>query len=229
MELIENPTCDLCQQPLSDLEVLRGLFILKPCIICRTCKKRFERITGLKCRQCGRDVAEVDDNQCLDCRVWMKRTNGQIKHVSLYHYNEIMQHYFKYYKFQGGYHLSQLFCSEIQRTIRKMNVEVVVPIPLSDVKYSARGFNQVEAWLGTDYQQLLKRVHQTDSQSKRTKWERINSSNPFSVSTHQPYPKECRICLVDDIYTTGTTIRQAYEVIRQAGYRNICSLSLVHA
>ncbi|RRG17580.1 ComF family protein [Weissella viridescens] len=229
MTLTESTTCNLCQQPLSDLEIIREMFIFKTCLVCRACQKKFKKITGSTCQQCG--VALEDDRcvQCLDCMAWLERVGEPIKHVSLYHYNDIMQQYFKYYKFQGGYHLAELFRHELSWKIRNLGVDVVVPIPLSEVKYNIRGFNQVTAWLGNDYQSLLQRVHQSNSQSEKSRSERLSSENPFRLNPNQLCVKTAKICVVDDIYTTGTTIRHVYSILRQAGYQNLCSISLAHA
>src|SRR5699024_5852153 len=91
-----------------------------------------------------------------------------------------------------------------------------------------RGFNQSLAIAEklarntSDIQQVLQRIH-SEKQSKKTRSQRIFGKNPFKLikKTNKS------VILVDDIYTTGTTLRHAATLLKQGGCPAIYSYSLI--
>lgn len=102
-----------------------------------------------------------------------------------------------------------------QRVASLKNISVV-PIPLHPNKLKLRGFNQAEVLARRFcdltslpcHPKLLQRVKDTKPQMQtKSKCEREqNLSNAFTVSSS---PRTGNVFIVDDIYTTGTTIREA--------------------
>lgn len=101
----------------------------------------------------------------------------------------------------------------------------IMPIPLHEKKLKERGFNQAELITRqfcqvTGYQQLpdlLKRVKNTEAMFELTPNQRIaNLKQAFSVG--KDYGKLNRnspILIVDDIHTTGTTVKEAIAVLNK--------------
>ncbi len=97
----------------------------------------------------------------------------------------------------------------------------VIPIPLHENKLKSRGFNQAEILarrfceitLLTCRPHLLQRVKDTKAQmqTKNKKEREENLSKAFTVklSTNFRASNTQSVILFDDIYTTGTTIREA--------------------
>jgi ComF family protein len=98
---------------------------------------------------------------------------------------------------------------------------MVIPIPLHDNKLKSRGFNQAEILARRFctltalpcHPQLLRRIKDTKPQMQtRSKQERAqNLASAFAISApHSSRTGKLRsVILFDDIYTTGTTIREA--------------------
>src|SRR5699024_3859120 len=100
-----------------------------------------------------------------------------------------------------------------------------IPIPLSKERLEERAFNQatlIGNLLGDVDESLLIRQN-NDKQSKKTKQERINSSNPFKVTRKITE----NILLVDDIYTTGSTLRHAAKLLKENSAKEVKSFNLI--
>ncbi|MEB3292873.1 MAG: ComF family protein [Synechococcales bacterium] len=104
---------------------------------------------------------------------------------------------------------------------------IVVPIPLSQERRRQRGYNQAELiarsfcqWTGYPcYPQGLIRQRDTQAQYQLGKDDRqCNLRGAFALGkSWQKHPPKQPILLLDDIYTTGTTMQTATQVLRQAG------------
>src|SRR5690606_40303855 len=88
----------------------------------------------------------------------------------------------------------------------------IVPIPLSDERLYERGFNQAVVLAGLldmPVHEVLARTH-LEKQSKKSRSERIAGENVFRVIGEV---QGRGVLLVDHIYTTGSTLRQAGKVL----------------
>jgi len=103
----------------------------------------------------------------------------------------------------------------------------VIPIPLHPDKFKSRGFNQAELIaLGfcqlTGYTHLpqgLSRVRNTQAMFGLNSQQRTdNLKNAFAVGERLFPRAKYPILLVDDIYTTGTTVREAAKILREEGF-----------
>jgi competence protein ComFC len=200
---------------------------------CTECYTKFERIEGETCRKCDRLLVNIEpqykvDDQCLDCIRWEEdlEWRGSLeRNYSLIHYNEFAQEVIAQYKYRGDYSLAHLFAPLIKKRLQSIPFDVIVPIPLSEERLYERGFNQAEALIiasGFQPSQLLTRVH-SEKQSKKSRIERIHLSQVFQTKIRIPNEK---ILLIDDIYTTGSTLRYAAKVLKDAGAHSITSLTL---
>ena len=107
----------------------------------------------------------------------------------------------------------------------------VVPVPLYWRRHNWRGFNQAETiarmlsfnlklTLKTD---LVKRIKPTKSQVGLTRRDRLdNLHQAFAVTAKAP----ASVLIVDDVWTSGATIKAVAKVLRKAGAKNIWALTL---
>jgi ComF family protein len=108
------------------------------------------------------------------------------------------------------------------------HIDYVVPIPLHPKKKYQRGFNQsdligqgIEKSTGWVFSELLERTENTESQTRKTKFERWkNVSGKFSV-IKQKDATGYNILLIDDIVTTGATLESTAGVLLDAGAKNV--------
>lgn len=119
----------------------------------------------------------------------------------------------------------------------KFHKVTLVPIPLYKQRENWRGFNQSDLlgqklaekmrWKFTP--DLLIRIKNTHPQvSLKGGERRKNLSGVFSVNSDLAtyYILHDAIVLFDDVYTTGSTIKEARKVLEKAGFKNIYSLTI---
>ncbi|MTT31554.1 ComF family protein [Terrilactibacillus sp. BCM23-1] len=110
---------------------------------------------------------------------------------------------------------------------------VIVPLPLSQERLKERGYNQ-SVVLAELLQQpvipALQRREDGGKQSKKGRAERLNTfQNPYRLdSDYTDAIRDKYILLIDDIYTTGTTLRLAAAALKVAKPKQVISLTLCH-
>jgi competence protein ComFC len=203
--------------------------------ICPKCEGKLQKISGETCRICSRSFSAIDDqfrngDLCYDCVRWEgdPEWGGFLeKNISIFQYNDFFKEILARFKFRGDYLLSKVFADSLMNTLHTMDANLFVPIPLSDERLYERGFNQAEAVLtgaGFPPINLLTRIH-SEKQSKKTRSERIHLPQVFQVCDEINIENK-KIVLIDDVYTTGSTLRHAAKLLQRAGAKSIRSITL---
>jgi len=119
------------------------------------------------------------------------------------------------------------------------DIHLVVPVPLHRKRLISRGFNQsalLAGWLSKRLQlacgkNVLVRVKNTVPQVKLSgKERRRNLRRAFALSDKGLVAvKDRNVLVVDDVVTTGTTIREVARVLGEAGARKVYGVSIARA
>jgi len=136
-----------------------------------------------------------------------------------------MQAYFQHYKFQGDYRLRAVFQPVLQQRLTQLTADRVVVIPVTAATMGTRGFNQVTGWLGTGINDGILTVTKTVAQSQKDRQARLATQQPFGLVPGIELAGQ-RIVLVDDVYTTGRTMRHAAQLILENGANSVTGLTL---
>jgi ComF family protein len=116
-------------------------------------------------------------------------------------------------------------------------VDLLVPVPLHIKRLRERGFNQayllVMRWAKRDGLRcdgrLLRRVRWTEPQTTMNRKDRRkNVKGAFAVNRPE-LVRGKRIVLVDDVYTTGSTVNECAKVLKRAGAEEVNVLTLARA
>jgi competence protein ComFC len=167
---------------------------------------------------------------CYDCTRWEQDPDWQgylEKNHSLYVYNDFLKDLIAMYKFRGDYVLAKIFAELFKKEMTKITSDLLVPIPLSEERLYERGFNQATAVLtfaGLQSADILTRIH-SEKQSKKSREERIHIPQVFKVEPDGEIHGK-KVLLIDDIYTTGSTLRHAAKLLKEAGAASVQSFTL---
>jgi competence protein ComFC len=110
---------------------------------------------------------------------------------------------------------------------------IVVPVPLHPSRQNWRGFNQSALLaksfarkLGLEYSESLKRIKNTKPQVKLKADERkANIKNAFSLATNHSL-HTTNVLLIDDVWTTGSTLKECCYVLKRNGVKSVWALTL---
>lgn len=111
---------------------------------------------------------------------------------------------------------------------------IVVPVPLYWFRENSRGFNQssliaksLAEKLGLEFLDVLRRTRYTKSQTKlKGSQRRENIKDAFEISSNYQLPTTPYILLIDDVWTTGSTIRECCWVLKRGGAKKVWVLTL---
>lgn len=114
--------------------------------------------------------------------------------------------------------------------------DVIIPVPLHREKKHLRGFNQTELIAAEFAKDLglpvsvgnLVRKKKTKPQAKLEGEERSkNLRDAFRIVHGEEFLGK-RVILVDDVFTTGSTMREAAQVLREAGTSEVWGLAVAY-
>jgi ComF family protein len=194
--------------------------------------------TFTPCQLCGID-AQAKHSLCLDCwkqLPWDKNTIQRQEidiHVACkyaYPIDRIIQKY--KYEQQLNY---QILLAGILSEIRLPKVQAIVPMPISNERLIERGFNQTLIIAGHIAQQLnipiwqpISRTHQ-HSQKGLNRLERLeNIDQQFRLNPDNKI-KYRRVLIIDDVVTTGSSIKALKEKLERLGCQKVYAASIAYA
>ncbi len=209
--------------------------------LCQICRRSLVYISGEICRICGRMLELtpskfVDGDICYDCVRWEKEdevNRNRFLNRSLFVYNDSMQKFMNQFKFRGDAKLIEALRADWKQFFRSYyRQQLIVPIPLSKERMYERGFNQsylLAQSASEKVDDILVRPIHSEKQSKKSRKERVeNFFNLFALKSGCKVEGK-EIILIDDIYTTGTTVRSAASVLYRHGASRVMSLTLARA
>lgn len=143
-------------------------------------------------------------------------------------------------KYKAGFHLwpdTKTLMTQVPSFIKFASNAILVPVPLHPSKLNKRGFNQslllakaiASLAKGTKVQEILKRVKKTQTQAHLDKKNRqMNVKNAFAISTKYAINSALTYIIVDDVFTTGSTLNECAKVLNQHGAQKVHVITLGH-
>jgi len=110
---------------------------------------------------------------------------------------------------------------------------LIVPVPLHKYRENWRGFNQAELLasaisrkLDLEFSDCLKRIKETKTQVGQSAADRRdNMKNAFRLNPKLEI-RNSNILLVDDVWTTGSTLKECCYVLKRGGAKTVWALTL---
>jgi ComF family protein len=214
--------------------------------LCFSCRKSITDLTAPMCYVCGEPFNNMNSqgrssSHCGEC---LKNKPQYSLARSGFAYDGKLQHAIHHFKYNGQTILAPMLASLAAPTLNNLvettsdntaagrglaRFDTIVPVPLHKNRLRKRGFNQSLLLVRELLRQSLRlgrprldhlnlqRIKDTRSQIELTGKQRAeNVKNAFTIKNATTF-KGKKVLLVDDVYTTGATIRECSKVLANSG------------
>lgn len=209
-------------------------------VVCHECWERIKTRIPSHCLCCGRFFGgEGESHFCADCL--QKRPPFSL-HRSCGRYDGALKDVILLYKYGRLKVLGKKLAHFAHYTLRSEDdlwaeIEAVIPVPLHPKRKRERGFNQAQV-VAKELARLrglkcvegvLVKVKNVLPQTSLEAGERRkNVRGAFGVKDGKHIEGK-KVLLVDDVYTTGATVRECSLALREAGAEDVRALTLAQA
>lgn len=209
-------------------------------VICRRCREKVRRCQAPFCPCCGRFFeSEVESHLCQAC---LEKEPALARHRSFSRYEGPVKEVILLFKYRGfkvlGNWLGDLLAENLgSEEDLWEGVDALIPVPLHPKKERKRGFNQAQVLakrlaahksLSLLERRLIK-VANVPAQTSLEAGERAkNVRGAFRIRKAKDLEGKI-VLLVDDVYTTGSTLRECSLVLKKAGAREVRAVTVAQA
>lgn len=194
-------------------------------LICPECDREIRRLSEPVCKRCGKALADERREYCHDCQ---GRRHSFRQGKAVFVYEKKMKLSMYRFKYSNKREYAAFYAREAVRCygewIDRKGIEVIVPIPMYAGKKRLRGYNQAEVFaralaretgLPMDAGMVIRNRDTIPQKELNDRERRQNLKNAFQFVPN--IVKYKKVMLVDDIYTTGSTMDAVAEVLLAAG------------
>ena len=178
--------------------------------LCEECNKKFERITNV--------------------HIQKYKNKTYAEHIYMFKYTDIRREILEYKFDDKSYYyktISQVFFKNKKICEILKTYDIIIPVPIHNKRRKERGYNQSELIaraiskaLGIPIvKNVLVKIKNTVPQSSLNKVQRAeNAKGVYSAKNHTKLRNK-KILLIDDIYTTGSTLNECANALIQKGIK----------
>ena len=224
--------CTACRVPLTDGR--NPLF-------CSDCWQKIVPLHQPGCARCNRPFASpiaTTYSPAHVCQPCAERPPSYTKAWTLYPYLTPLQDAICLFKYRGKIALASALAQlMIDRLSSLPAIDLIMPVPLHPTRLREREFNQsllladrVGAWLNgpVSYANLIRHAASPPQTTLTRKGRLKNLRGAFRLQEpHFVHGK--RVLLIDDVYTTGTTVNECAKALRKAGSSDVFVLTLARS
>lgn len=208
-------------------EKLLNFIYIQPCYFCGStkddniiCKKCFDNIRFLT----PEDFRIIEECKVFSCCIYENIIKNMI--IAL-----------KYYRKKKLAYLHAKIMYDCRSKFGLNSRYTIIPVPIHKNRRKERGYNHTDL-IADEYARLtgdkvikdfIIRIKDTKRQYNLTTAERINNiKGAFAVNDKlkEPPSSDSELLIIDDITSTGTTLKEVIKTLKNAGYKNITALVL---
>ncbi|MGN0342923.1 MAG: double zinc ribbon domain-containing protein [Roseburia sp.] len=203
-------------------------------LICEPCSGKLPYLREPLCKKCGKSLSDDRTEYCRDCS---RKAHSFRAGRAVFSYEGRMRESLYRFKYANRREYGAFYGEQAAilygSWIKRCGVEAVIPVPLHRKRRQKRGYNQAEIFareladrvglpVRTD---LVSRVVNTRPQKELdVEQRRKNLKKAFTIN--RSIVQLRKVLLVDDIYTTGSTVDAVTQVLRDAGVEEIYVLCI---
>ncbi len=199
--------------------------------VCDKCRHQIVYIKEPYCLKCGKQLNREEKEYCDDCK---KSRHLFDQGTALYDYGSMADSLFRF-KYGGRMEYAVFYGKDLYekkaRWLEMIRPDALVPVPIHFTRMKSRGYNQAQL-IARELsrhsgipvnEKLVKREVRTQPLKNLSHAERQNNlKRAFKICQNDV--KLNTIVVIDDIYTTGSTIDSMTEVLMEAG---ICRVNFI--
>lgn len=252
-QIIESIIKDIARRTKSAMIAMLDLILPPKCLncaaridrahnICPDCWKDIQFITDPYCCICGypfavemvADYTAVGASHCGAC---LKTERSFDKAVSALRYDDYSSKMIIGFKHNDRLEYAQYFAKLLKQAGAGMihDVHVIIPVPLHKNRLSKRRYNQsavlsniLAGDMGIEHEpDILQRVKDTAPQKGNLNKRKKNIRGAFKIDKNKKARiKDKNILLIDDVYTTGSTVEGCSKKLKKAGAAKVYILTI---
>lgn len=201
--------------------------------VCAWCIKLLPLITGSFCGKCGKPK-KGEAEHCMECDGIQ---NYFEQALSVFEYTASVQRLIYRFKYSGEQYLSHVLGGFLANRLKEQqdwDYNALVAVPLHRKRQRERGFNQ-SALLASEVsmrmdvpvlRDVLVRTKETAVQAGLGRQERFANLRQAFVVNDKAVIEGKRVVLVDDIFTTGSTVNECSRILIEAGAEKVYVLTV---
>ena len=198
--------------------------------LCKKCRQEVRVISDTYCIKCGEPLLNRNEMYCERCHYrkhFYDRAVGVFEHDGVVR-DSIYNYKFKNIRVNARFYARQAYRVQ-QRFFERTLIEAIIPVPVHKSREQERGYNQA-AVFGRElskitgipcYENILTKTSKTKSQKKLSENMRYsNLKKAFEVDKEKLSGMKT-ILVVDDIYTTGSTVDACSYILKKSGVQKV--------
>ncbi len=223
LSLIFPPRCEVC-------------LLLQMPVICDDCVSHFKTIIAPYCDICAKplDPLATGGNICVDC----KTETPAFRHCRCAgYYQDTLRDAIHLMKYEGvraiAVKLAHFTADNIDLT--GIEIDTIIPVPLHLDRLRMRGFNQSGLIadelgkllnIGVNHEGMSRVVNTTPQMQLPAKERRHNIRGAFQADASVTGKN---ICILDDVFTTGSTLNECAATALKAGAKTVSVITVARA
>ncbi len=188
---------------------------------CEECLKEIKSLPTVYCKSCGAKTLQCQ--RCLkkrfykDIRVFTSYSGCIKKVITTYKFNKVKT---------LSQTIAEIIKEDFLNFLKEKDIEIIIPVPLHKNILKERGFDHLTEILNKIVppymiDESLVKVKNTKFQMELSKDERsINLKGAFRLKKEL---KAGNVLVFDDVLTTGSTIMEIYDTLKNEDIKNIYS------
>lgn len=200
------------------------------CFINHVINLIYPNVCGICDRLCREDLCkkcEINLNSLVKCKIDKYKNKSFRKHLYIFKYEGIIKERLIKFKFNEKSYIYKAFVNFIIKNEKICrffkSYDIIIPVPIHYNRKINRGYNQsaliakeIAERLNIQYENkvLFKKVN-NNPQSTKNKQERINNVKGVYYTKNEYRILNKKILLLDDIYTTGSTVNECSKILRE--------------
>jgi competence protein ComFC len=210
---------------------------------CSTCWRNLSRDEFYICHNCWDGFERVAPTetiiQTIEAKFLSDRSIDKIDSVFLFEQDPLVRMAIHLLKYSGAERIADrlgiFIAKKIVNDEKLSTSDIMIPVPLHPARKRERGYNQsdliansISRELGIKNEShLLERTRQTQTQTSfDAEGRKKNISGAFSLERNPPDSVSGKnILLIDDVITTGSTIRECAKVLKENGAAEVYAAS----